>query len=339
MNMQARWSRELALRAPGVAFATVLAAIAYGVAMVPGVRVMGPLTVALLIGIAARALVGMPASLVEGTRFSARSVLRAGIVLMGARLDFGLVGRVGPRVLVLDLAIIAAGIAGIAWIARRFGVPRQLATLLAVGTSVCGASAVVAAGSVTKSKEDDVTLAVALCGVLGTVGVLFYVLAGPLLTLSVSQLAVMSGSTLHEVAQVMAAAFTWGSVSGDLGTIVKLTRVVLLAPALIVLGVVSREKNGGRLRWSWRDPPVPWFVVGFLAVGIASSVGLVPAPAKALLSTASVFLMVVAMAAMGLGTQLEMIRRAGWKVVYAGLAGFAALAVLSFALIHLLRIQ
>jgi uncharacterized integral membrane protein (TIGR00698 family) len=175
--------------------------------------------------------------------------------------------------------------------------------------------------------------------VLGTAGVLFYVLAGPLLTLSATQLAVLSGSTLHEVAQVMAAAFTWGPASGDLGTLVKLTRVVLLAPALIVLSVVSRGKSSSRLRWSWRDPPVPWFVLGFLAVGIGSSIGLVPADAKALLSTASVFLMVVAMAAMGLGTQLEMIRGAGMKVVYAGLAGFGALAALSFALIHLLRIQ
>lgn len=337
--MPSRFSRTIAARAPGVAVAVALAGVSYALATVPGVKIMGPLTVALIVGIAMRALVGMPGRLVEGTRFSARSVLRAGIVLMGARLDFGLVAKVGPRVLLLDLAIISVGIAGIAWIARRFGVPRQLATLLAVGTSICGASAVVAAGSVTRSKEDDVTLAVALCGVLGTAGVLFYVLAGPLLALSTTQLAVMSGSTLHEVAQVMAAAFTWGPASGDLGTLVKLTRVVLLAPALVVLGLVSRESGAGRLRWSWREPPVPWFVVGFLAVGIASSIGLVPPHLKTLLSTSSVFLMVVAMAAMGLGTQLEMVRRAGMKVVYAGLAGFAALAALSFVLIHVLRIH
>jgi uncharacterized integral membrane protein (TIGR00698 family) len=168
---------------------------------------------------------------------------------------------------------------------------------------------------------------------------LFYVLAGPLLALSTAQLAVLSGSTLHEVAQVMAAAFTWGHQSGDLGTLVKLTRVVLLAPALVVLGLVSRGKGGARLRWSWREPPIPWFVVGFLVVGVLSSVGVVPAAAKALLSTTSVFLMVASMAAMGLATQLEMVRRAGMKVVYAGLAGFGALAALSFALIHLLRIH
>ncbi|SRR6266542_3929593 len=143
--MDTRLPRTLAARAPGLAVAVALAGVSYAVAMIPGVKVMGPLTVALIVGIAVRAVMGMPGRLIEGTRFSARSILRVGIVLMGARLDFGLVAKVGPRVLVLDLAIIAAGIAGIAWIARRFGVPRQLATLLAVGTSVCGASAVVAA--------------------------------------------------------------------------------------------------------------------------------------------------------------------------------------------------
>ena len=337
--MESRLARTLAARAPGVAVALGLAAVSYVVALAPGVKVMGPLTVALIVGVAVRTLLGMPRRLVEGTRFSARSVLRAGIVLMGARLDFGLIARVGPRVLLLDVTIIAAGITGVAWIARRFGVPRPLAMLLAVGTSVCGASAVVAAGSVTKSDEEDVTLAVALCGVLGTAGVLFYVLAGPRLALSPTQLAMMAGSTLHEVAQVMAAAFTWGPASGDLATLVKLTRVALLAPALVLLGLVSRQKGAQRLRWSWREPPVPWFVVGFLMVGVASSIGLVPASARAVLSATSVFLMVVAMAAMGMGTQLAIVRRAGMKVLYAGLAGFGALAALSFLLIRLLGIR
>ena len=177
-----------------------------------------------------------------------------------------------------------------------------------------GASAVVAAGSVTRAHEEDVTLAVALCGVLGTVGVLFYVLAGPFLPLSMTQLAILTGSTLHEVAQVIAAAFTWGNATGDLGTLVKLTRVVLLAPALLALGLVTTER--GTVKWTWKDPPVPWFVIGFLALGIAGSFGLLPAAARQALATASIFLMTAAMAAMGLHTPLAMLRSAGLRVVW-----------------------
>jgi uncharacterized integral membrane protein (TIGR00698 family) len=314
-----------------------LAAASYWLATLPGLKVMGALTVALLVGIAWRAAAGLPAVLVPGTKYSARTILRLGIVLMGARLDFGLIAKAGPQVLLLDVAIIAVGILGISWIARRSGVDAKLAMLLAVGTSICGASAVAAAAPVTKAGEDDTTLAVALCGVLGTVGVLFYVLAGPMLGLTTSQLAIMSGSTLHEVAQVMAAAFTWGTKTGDLGTLVKLTRVVLLAPALVALGVLTGGES--KQKFTWKEPPIPWFVIGFLALGGIGSLGLIPAAIKGWLSNASIFLMVAAMAAMGLNTHLEMIRKAGMRVIYAGLAGWGLLAATSYGLIRVLNIH
>ena len=324
-------------RLPGLGLAAGLAVVSYGLAMLPGLQVVGPLTVALLLGVSLRTALGLAPVWSEGTRYSARSVLRLGIVLMGARLDFGLVAKVGPRVVLLALSVIVGGILGIRWVARRFGVPEKLGTLLAVGTSICGASAVVAASSVTRAEEEDTTLAVGLCGILGTVGVLFYVFVGPLLGLSTAQLAILSGATLHEVAQVMAAAFTWGTSAGDLGTLVKLTRVVLLAPALVVLGLVSGA--GGKVRYSLKEPPIPWFVIGFLFVGVLGTVGVVPPVAKAWLSTASVFLMVMAMAAMGLGTHLSMVRRAGMRVVYAGLVGFAALTLFAWGFVQLLSIQ
>ena len=321
---------------PGTALALALAAASYWLATMPGLKVMGALTVALIIGILWRATAGLPALAVPGTKFTARTILRLGIVLMGARLDFGLVAQAGPKVLFLDVVMIVLGIAGIFWIGRKFGVDAKLAMLVAVGTSICGASAVAAAAPVAKADEDETTLAVALMGILGTVGVLFYVFVGPFLGLSHMQLAVLSGSTLHEVAQVMAAAFTWGTATGDMGTLVKLTRVVLLAPALLVLGLVMGSGNG--LRFSWKEPPIPWFVIGFLVVGVVGSVGLIPALAKTWLSNASVFLMVMAMAAMGLNTQLGMIKKAGMKVIYAGLAGFALLAVVSYTIIRVLNI-
>ncbi len=323
---------------PGTALALGLAVVSYWLATLPGLKVMGALTVALVVGILWRATVGLPAVAVPGTKITARTILRLGIVLMGARLDFGLVAQAGPKVLLLDVVMIAIGIAGIAWIARRFGVGAKLALLLAVGTSICGASAVAAAAPVAKAEEDDVTLAVALCGILGTLGVFCYLLLAPFLGLSTLQLAILSGSTLHEVAQVMAAAFTWGTAAGDMGTLVKLTRVVLLAPALVVLGVVTGGGLKG-MRFTWRQPPVPWFVIGFLAVGVAGSIGLMPAVARTWLSTASIFLMVMAMAAMGLNTPLDMIRKAGMRVLYAGFSGFALLGVISWLLIRGLDIS
>lgn len=320
---------------PGILLCVAIALLADRLALLPAFKVFGPLTLALVIGIALRAAAGPLPWSDPGSRLCARPVLRIGVFLMGARLDFALVAKVGPRVLVLDLLLICVGLVFIAWLARSFAVPGKLSTLLAVGTSICGASAVVAAGAVTRAEEEEVTLAVALCGILGTAGVLFYVLVGPLLPLTVSQLAVLCGSTLHEVAQVIAAAFTWGDASGDLGTLVKLLRVVLLAPALLALGLATR---GHGVRYTLKEPPVPWFVIGFLALGIAGSFGGFPGGNRALLSAASIFLMTCAMAAMGLHTQMGMIRRAGARVLYAGLAAFGCMAALSFVLIRILRI-
>lgn len=93
------------------------------------------------------------------------------------------------------------------------------------------------------------------------------------------------------------------------------------------------------MTYSWKEPPIPWFVIGFLAVGVVGSIGLIPAEAKNVLSNASVFLMVMAMAAMGLNTQLGMIRKAGMRVIYAGLAGFGMLAATSYTIIRILNIQ
>ncbi len=323
-------------RGPGLLLAVVLAGASYRLAGLPGLNVVGPLTVSLLIGMGLRGMMGMPAALVEGTRFSAKTVLRLGIVLMGARLNFGLVAQAGPAIVVIDAVIIVLGILGITWLGKKFGVPAKLATLLAVGTSICGASAVVAASSVTRADEEDTTLAVGLCGILGTTGVLLYVFGAPLLGLTTTQLAVLSGSTLHEVAQVMAAAFSFGTEAGDLGTLVKLTRVVLLAPAIVVLGLVSGA--GAAVKYSWKEPPIPWFVIGFLAVGVVGSIGWLPATVLSALSTASVFLMVVAMAAMGLNTPFQMVKKAGMRVIYAGLIGFVALGGISLLLIRLLGV-
>jgi uncharacterized integral membrane protein (TIGR00698 family) len=320
---------------PGLALTLLIALASTLLARLPHVSVLGPLTLALLLGIAWRHRFGLNPAASPGTTVSGKKLLRLGIVLMGVRLNFALIAQAGPKVVALDLAIIVAGIAGIYWLTQRFGTGRSLGMLLAVGTSICGASAVVAAGPVTKASEEDVALAVAMCGILGTIGVLCYVLVAPLLALTPVQLGVLSGSTLHEVAQVMAASFSWGQAAGDMGTLVKLTRVVFLAPTLLVLGALQ---GGGKLTYSWKEPPVPWFVLGFLAMGVVNTAGLLTGSLTTGLTQLSVFLMTVAMGALGLHTDLGMIRRTGMRAMAAGLVGFGCLALLSRTLIHFLHI-
>ncbi len=325
---------------PGLVLATLLGGLGLALGNAPGLKVLGALTLAMLLGITLRVLAehlsrGLPPAALPGIAVAARPVLRAGIVLMGVRLHFGLLVEAGPRILALDCIVVGVGLVGIHAIARALAVESRLGMLVAVGTSICGASAVVAAGPVTRADDDDVTLAVGLCGILGTLGVLALIAAAPLLGLSVAQLGILSGSTLPEVAQVVAAAFTWGEASGDLGTLVKLTRVVLLGPALLILGFAYRAGDRAH-RFSWRDPPVPWFVLGFLAMAGLNTLGVLGDAGREALTQASIFLMAMAMAAMGLQVDFAHLRSTGFGVVAAGLAGFGMLVGISWTLIRVL---
>ena len=316
---------------PGVLLATFLAGVAWQLAAFPLLAPVGTLCLALLVGMAWRATFGEIQGTAPGIKVAAKTLLRLGIVLLGVRLNYALVATAGPGVLALDLAVVVVGISGIAWLARRVGLPRDVGILMAVGTGICGASAVVAAGTVIKAKEEDTTAGVALMGLLGTLGVFAYAALGPWLHLPEATMGVMVGSTLHEVAQVAAAAFNFGPACVDVATMVKLTRVVLLAPALIVVGAIHQRAQAaevGRVTYSWREPPVPWFVIGFLVVGVFNTLGVLT-PVQAHVTTASVLLMAIAMAAMGLNTDWAMLKRLGWKALAVGWLGFMGLVALA----------
>lgn len=325
----------------GFALAFSVAAAGFGLAKLPYLSIMGPLSLALLIGIVWRAGLGVPERAWSGIKFSSRPLLRSGIVLMGARLDYGVLLAAGPKILGIALTVIAVTITGMYALGRRLGLSRELGMLMAVGTGICGASAVAAASTVTRANEEDTTLAVAMMGLLGTAGVFFYIAVGGMLSMTPRELGVLTGGTLHEVAQVVAAAFTWGTVSGDMGTMVKLTRVVLLAPALVLVGWYWRRISAhdtGNAGFSFANPPVPYFVMGFLAVGGLNSLGTFSPGVQSALTQASIALMAIAMAAMGLATDMAQIRRAGMPAVTVGVVGFIGLVALVFSLIKFLQV-
>lgn len=310
---------------PGLALALTWGLVGMALAKAPGLAVLGPLTLAMGLGLAWRAVAGLSKPFVPGSKMASRTVLRAGIVLLGARLDLVAVAGAGPKLLALALGVIAFGLVVIPPLARRCGASAPLALLIAVGTSICGASAVAAAAPLAKANEEEVALALALCGLLGTVGVLLYIPLLPALGFSLSASGMISGATLHEVAQATAAAGAFGPAALELGTLTKLSRVVLLAPALLLLGLIGGSGSGRS--WSWKEPPIPYFVLGFLALGAVGSTGVMAPWVKDALGQASVGCMAVAMAAMGLNTPFDLLKKAGKPVLAAGILGFVALAV------------
>jgi uncharacterized integral membrane protein (TIGR00698 family) len=213
---------------------------------------------------------------------------------------------------------------------RALGVTRGLALLIGVGTSICGASAVLAAKVATAGDDEDAAYAVACVTVFGTLAMFAYPLAESFLHLSPRAYGLWAGSSIHEIAQAVAAAFQGGGDAGQFGTIAKLTRVAMMAPVVIALGEMSALLGlaGKRER---RRPPFPWFLIGFLALAALNSLVAIPHAITAPIGVGATFLLSMAMAAMGLHTDLRHIRSRGLRPLALGL--FASLFICGASLV------
>jgi uncharacterized integral membrane protein (TIGR00698 family) len=321
---------------PGLALVALLTAASFLLSTVSALAIMGPLVIALLVGLAWRAGAGLPAASAPGVTFSARTLLRVGIVLLGVRLDFGLLAQVGPAILLGSLLVVTLGILGVERLGRLAGLPRGLRLGIAVGTSICGASAILAAVPSTRMKEDEAGVSVGVVSVLGTLGVLGFALASSAFSPSDRFYGVLVGLTLQEVGQVLAAGYVPGNEAGDLATIVKLTRVALLAPALLVLNILlGGSASAGRVGRTSFHLPVPLFLVGFLVIGTLNSIGWIPGSLAALLQLGSLILTSAAMVGLGLGLDLAVFGRVGARALLVGALGFAGVvsAALPYALL------
>ncbi len=174
-----------------------------------------------------------------GVGFSLRRLLRFGIILLGFQLTISQVIEVGSRGFLIIAATLAATFVFTVWMGKLLGVDRKLAQLIAAGTSICGASAVIATNTVTNAHDEDVAYAVACVTVFGSVAMFTYPLLPGLLHLDPHAFGLWTGASVHEIAQVVAAAFQDGKAAGEFGTIAKLSRVMLLAPVVIALGLLA----------------------------------------------------------------------------------------------------
>lgn len=315
----------------GVAFTAAIAGFAFALRTIPAISFLSPLILAIVIGMAWRNVIGVPDSMGPGIRFALRRLLRLGIVLLGFQLTVSQVLSVGGT----GMAIIAFGLVTTflftIWLGRLLGVDAKLAELIAAGTSICGASAVVAANAVTRASDEDAAYGVACVTVFGSVAMFVYPLLPDLLSISPQAYGLWAGASIHEVAQVVAAAFQNGSVSGEQATIAKLSRVMMLAPMIIVLGLLAHSPAPGESRL--RGVQIPWFVLAFVAVVGINSVIALPAAAKDGIALVTVFLLSVALAAMGLETNISKLRAKGFRPLLLGFIASVFISAVTLALI------
>jgi uncharacterized integral membrane protein (TIGR00698 family) len=314
---------------PGVLLSAAIVATAFAARQLPGMGVLSPMIVAIVLGIAVRNTVGTPARARPGVAFSARRLLRLGIILLGLQLTGSQILEVGATgIAVLAVCVVSTFFLTVR-LGRLIGVDRKLAELIAGGTSICGASAVIATNTVTEAPEEDVAYALACVTLFGSVAMFVYPLLPGLLGLTPPAYGLWAGASIHEIAQVVGATFQDSRQAGEFGTVAKLSRVMMLAPMVIALGLLAARRRGPAVGKA--KAPVPWFVLGFMALVVVNSIAGVPAEAKAAAGVATTVLLSMALAALGLEADIGKLRAKGAKPLLLG--GLATLFIAGFSLV------
>jgi len=322
---------------PGLALTSGIAGLAFGLRRLPGVSTFSPLILAMLLGIVVQNVIGTPALAHQGVSFTLKKVLRIAIALLGLQLTAQQVAEVGVSGLAIILTTLIATFGFAKWFGRVLGVERQLTELIGAGTSICGASAVIAVNTVTDAGDEDVAYAVACVTIFGSIAMFAYPLLPGLLHLTPRAYGLWAGASIHEIAQVVAAAFQAGKTAGDYGTIAKLTRVAMLAPVVVTLGMMAaRSRTRGAVDAGRKPLPKPWFVLGFISLVALNSLVALPAAPKAWIVTATGFLLSLGPAAMGLETDLGKLRAKGLRPLTLGAAASVFIAGFSLALVELM---
>lgn len=333
--------------APGLALTAALAAAAIELGRYAWFQSHGisALSLAIVLGIAVGNLGArrIEAPSRDGVDFSKQNLLRLGIVLYGLRLTFQDIGQVGIAGVSIDALVLCSTFLLSCFVGTRvFGLDRRTAMLIGAGSSICGAAAVMAAEPVVRGRAEQVTVAVSTVVVFGTLAIFVHPALyhfsqlHPAFSLSERAYGLFAGSTIHEVAQVVAAGHAVGDQAADTAVIAKMVRVMMLAPFLIVLSAwLSRSTPRESEPFGRRKAPaiaIPWFAFGFVAVAGIHSLAILPQPVVAAATGIDNAVLAMAMAGLGLSTRFAAIRSAGLKPLALAALLFVWLVVGGFAI-------
>lgn len=258
----------------------------------------------------------LPETWVPGIQFCSKKILRLGIILYGFRLTFQDVIAVGTAGILIDAVIVTVTILGGIAIGRLLKMDRDIALLTSIGSGICGAAAVLGAEATIRTKPYKTAVAVATVVIFGTIAMFIYPIAyrSGILGLSPEEMGIYAGSTLHEVAHAVGAGNAMGEDIANVSIIVKMIRVMLLVPVLLILGYwVARRATKDNATGEKGKVAIPWFAIGFLAVIGFNSFNLLPQPVVDVINYIDTFLLTMAMAALGAETSIDKFKKAGAK--------------------------
>jgi uncharacterized integral membrane protein (TIGR00698 family) len=331
---------------PGIALCGAITAVSLGAQLVEERIFAHPyveaLVIAILLGMAIRTAWQPSERWRSGIAFSAKQLLEVAVMLLGASVSFAAIVASGYLLVAAIVATVVIMLAVSYGLARMLGLPTKLSILIACGNSICGNSAIAAVAPVIGANGDDVASSISFTAILGVLMVLGLPLLIPLLGLSATQYGILAGLTVYAVPQVLAATVPAGIVSTQIGTLVKLVRVLMLGPIVVALSLIAaqRRKRHADATKAVAISPfklVPWFIIGFLVLTALRSLQLVPDIVVAPVTKTAAILTVLSMAALGLGVDVRVLSTVGGRVTAAVTLSLLLLLGLSIGLVHFFK--
>ena len=333
---------------PGLAIAASIAAVAFVVEYLiknNTAGVVSPLVIAVVLGALISNLGMLPENCRIGLGFAARNLLRLGIVLLGLQLSFSQVRELGAPGLALVIVVVAATFTGTQWLGKKMGLSPGLSLLVATGFSICGASAIAAMRPVSDADDDDMAYAIALVTICGTLAIFLLPAIGEIIGFSGAQFGSWVGASVHDVAQTVATAASGNDDAQDAAIVVKLTRVMLLAPLVAAVSFTRRRElshtniTDSKIQKAKLPPVIPLFIVGFIAaISINSSFNL-PSEFLSNVKWLEKSLLACALVGLGAGVDARKLRRVGTRPLALGLISWILIATLSAIGVGILNIS
>lgn len=311
---------------PGVLLTAVIALVATGIGtMVP---VLGSAVPAIIIGVLLsllrpRVMRGhsrTDARIQPGIAYSGKFLLQLAVVLLGVQLSLGSILQVGLESLPIMLTTLIVCLLGAWLIGRMLRTERRLTTLIGVGTGICGASAIAAVSPIIGAASAEIAYAVSTIFLFNILAVILFPLLGHALNLDPHTFGLLAGTAINDTSSVVAAAGVYSTAALGFAVVVKLVRTLMIIPISVVLSVMEarRDASGSGLTGARIAKLVPWFLVGFIVVALVNSSGIIPDGPRDVLVHLSVFLIAMALAGIGLSTDIPALRRAGWRPLALG---------------------
>lgn len=320
---------------PGVLLSFAIGGFTYYLHGIPTFSMVSMITIAIALGIVIGNAIKLPNLFKPGINFSGKRILKLAIIILGFKLNFNDAIRIGHIGFGVTFITIISTFIFTYWLGKKLGLNDKLIQLIAAGTSICGTSAVVAINAVIHASDEDTAYSVTMITTYSIIAMLIYPVIGAILHLSPTEFGFWSGFSIQQTSHVIATSFQYGAVSGDLATISKLSRVIYLVPAVILLGLLSSCNYGKNRQNLLTNITIPWFIILFLGMSLINTYVPLETNLKEALINLDTFLFVVAMVAIGLDTKFKAIATTGLKPFY--LAGLSWLFI-AFNSLFLIKI-